>query len=111
VIYQHPLAYLLGLEGIALLGAFSGAYDRDFTVARLREVQALLDAVDEFGEGVEARPMTTQQGYTGWASTCDASSSSRSSGRSSTASRKGLRSTPPAAPAGIPRTSRRSATG
>jgi hypothetical protein len=24
VIYQHPLAYLLGLEGIALLQAFSG---------------------------------------------------------------------------------------
>jgi hypothetical protein len=28
VIYQHPLAYLLGLEGVALLRAFSGAYDR-----------------------------------------------------------------------------------
>jgi hypothetical protein len=29
VIYQHPLAYLLGLEGVALLRAFSGAYDRE----------------------------------------------------------------------------------
>jgi hypothetical protein len=28
VIYQHPLAYLLGLEGIALLRAFAGEYDR-----------------------------------------------------------------------------------
>ncbi len=37
VIYQHPLAYLLGLEGLALLRAFSGAYDRDFTLARLDE--------------------------------------------------------------------------
>jgi hypothetical protein len=37
VIYQHPLAYLLGLEGVALLRAFSGGYDRDFTVARFRE--------------------------------------------------------------------------
>src|SRR5439155_9106079 len=30
LIYQHPLAYLLGLEGIALLHAFAGEYDRDF---------------------------------------------------------------------------------
>jgi len=36
VIYQHPLAYLLGLEGLALLRAFSGAYDRDFTIDRFR---------------------------------------------------------------------------
>lgn len=34
VIFQHPLAYLLGLEGVALLRAFSGAYDREFTLAR-----------------------------------------------------------------------------
>ena len=26
VIYQHPLAYLLGLEGVTVLWAFSGAY-------------------------------------------------------------------------------------
>jgi hypothetical protein len=43
VIYQHPLAYLLGLEGIALLRAFSGVYDRDFTLARFREVQLTAD--------------------------------------------------------------------
>jgi ubiquinone/menaquinone biosynthesis C-methylase UbiE len=67
VIYQHPLAYLFGLEGIALLRAYSGAYDRDFTHARLREIQALLDAADELGEGVEARPMTTREGYDRWA--------------------------------------------
>jgi Methyltransferase domain len=46
VIYQHPLAYLLGLEGIALLLALSGAYDRDFTLTRFREIQALLDSAD-----------------------------------------------------------------
>ena len=63
VIYQHPLAYLLGLEGIALLRAFSGMYDRDFTIARLREIRALLDSVEELGDGVEARPMTTREGY------------------------------------------------
>ncbi len=52
VIYAHPLAYLLGLEGIALLHAFAGDYNRDFTMARLAEVRALLDAVEELGDGV-----------------------------------------------------------
>ena len=36
VIYQHPMAYLLGLEGIALLRAFSGVYDREFTLADVK---------------------------------------------------------------------------
>lgn len=66
MIYQHPLAYLLGLEGLALLRAFSGAYDRDFTQARFREIQSLL-AADELGDGVEARPITTREGYDRWA--------------------------------------------
>jgi len=67
VIYQHPLAYLLGLEGIALLRAFSGAYDQDFTAARLPEIRELLDSVEELGDGVEARPITTRDGYDRWA--------------------------------------------
>jgi ubiquinone/menaquinone biosynthesis C-methylase UbiE len=71
VIYQHPLAYLLGLEGIALLRAFSGAYDREFTIARLREIRRLLDSVDELGDGVEVRPIATREGYAGWASSYD----------------------------------------
>ena len=37
MIYQHPLAYLLGVEGAALLRAFAGHHDRDFTEARLAE--------------------------------------------------------------------------
>ena len=71
MIYQHPLAYLLGLEGIALLRAFSGTYDREFTLARLREIQALLDSAEELGEGVEVRPITTREGYASWAPTYD----------------------------------------
>jgi len=67
VIYQHPLAYLLGLEGIALLQAFSGVYDRDFTLARLGEIQTLLDSAEELGDGVEASPITTREGYDRWA--------------------------------------------
>jgi SAM-dependent methyltransferase len=74
VIYQHPLAYLLGLEGIALLRAFSGAYDREFTLARFREMRALLEAQDALGGGVEARPISTREGYDSWAPSYDGQS-------------------------------------
>jgi ubiquinone/menaquinone biosynthesis C-methylase UbiE len=67
VIYQHPLAYLLGLEGIASLRAFAGEYDRAFTEARLAESRALLDSIEEWGHGVTANPVTTMQGYADWA--------------------------------------------
>jgi ubiquinone/menaquinone biosynthesis C-methylase UbiE len=67
VIYQHPLAYLIGLEGIALLRAFAGAYDREFTLARFREIRELLEAPDVFGAGIEAHPISIRDGYDGWA--------------------------------------------
>jgi SAM-dependent methyltransferase len=67
VIYQHPLAYVLWLQGTALLKGFAGEYDRAFTLARLEEVRALLDSADRLGDGVEARPVTTQEGYAMWA--------------------------------------------
>ena len=66
-IYQHPLAYLVGLEGIALLRAFSGAYDREFTLARFREIRQLLESPDALGAGTEARPISTRDGYDRWA--------------------------------------------
>jgi ubiquinone/menaquinone biosynthesis C-methylase UbiE len=67
LIYQHPLAYLLGLEGIALLRAFAGEYDRDFTSARLAEIRALLDSVEELGDGTAVHPIPTTEGYRSWA--------------------------------------------
>ena len=66
-IYQHPLAYLLGLEGIALLHAFAGDYDRDFTMARLEEIRALLDAAQDVGDGTTVDPISTTEGYGSWA--------------------------------------------
>jgi hypothetical protein len=48
VIYQHPLAYLLGLEGVALR-AFAGVYDREITLARFREIQELLESPGRAG--------------------------------------------------------------
>jgi SAM-dependent methyltransferase len=66
-VYQHPLAYLLGLQGMALFRAFAGEYDREFTEARLAETRALLDSADQLGHGGTAGPIATADGYDGWA--------------------------------------------
>ena len=71
MLYQHPLAYLLGLEGAALMRAFNGGYDREFTEARIGEMRALLDSAGQFGDGVATRPVTTAQGYDAWAENYD----------------------------------------
>jgi ubiquinone/menaquinone biosynthesis C-methylase UbiE len=71
VIYQHPLAYLLGLEGAALMRAFNGEYDRAFTEARLAEVRTLLDSAERFGAGATTRPLTAAEGYDVWAGDYD----------------------------------------
>jgi ubiquinone/menaquinone biosynthesis C-methylase UbiE len=72
VIYQHPLAYLLGLEGIALLRAWAGDYDKEFVQARLAEVRRLLD--DESlanHDGVMVRRGDATTGYRQWSKTYD----------------------------------------
>jgi ubiquinone/menaquinone biosynthesis C-methylase UbiE len=71
VIHQHPLAYLLGLEGVALMKAFAGEYDREFTHARFAEIRELLDRADELGDGTDVRPLPPAQGYDGWAQSYD----------------------------------------
>ena len=70
-IHQHPLAYLLGLEGVALMRAFTGEYDRTFTEARIAEVRELLDRADELGPGVDVPALPVSDGYDGWASSYD----------------------------------------
>ncbi|WP_434174892.1 class I SAM-dependent methyltransferase [Brachybacterium conglomeratum] len=70
-IHQHPLAYLLGLEGVALMRAFAGEHDRAFTEARLAEVRSLLDRAEELGDGVDVAPLPVSDGYDGWAATYD----------------------------------------
>jgi len=70
-IYQHPLAYLIGLEGVALMKAFAGEFDRSFTAARLAEVRTLLDAAELLGSGTEIPPMSLVAGYDGWAAGYD----------------------------------------
>jgi SAM-dependent methyltransferase len=72
VIYQHPLAYLVGVEGAALLRAFGGDFDEEFTKARLAEVRALLanrELADHEGVRVQIRDAPT--GYRAWSATYD----------------------------------------
>jgi SAM-dependent methyltransferase len=72
MIYQHPLAYLLGLEGIALLRAWAGDFDQDFVDARLAEVRALLeDPLLALHPGVEVWRGDVDTGYGQWADSYD----------------------------------------
>ena len=70
-IHQHPLAYLLGLEGVALMRAFAGEYDRAFTEARITEVRELLDRASDLGPGVDVPALALADGYDGWAMSYD----------------------------------------
>jgi SAM-dependent methyltransferase len=72
VIYQHPLAYLLGLEGIALLRAWAGDFDKDFVHRRLAEIRRLL-ATDALAghDGVMVNRGDTLTGYRRWSASYD----------------------------------------
>ncbi len=75
MIYQHPLAYLLGIEGLALLRAWAGDhdYDKDFVVARLAEVRELLDdSTLAEHPGVLVEPDATPAAYAQWSAGYDA---------------------------------------
>ncbi|HXL20522.1 MAG TPA: SAM-dependent methyltransferase, partial [Streptosporangiaceae bacterium] len=71
MIFQHPLAYLVGLESAALMCAFNGDYDREFTDARLAEARVLLESVGQFGAARATRPITIAEGYDVWAGDYD----------------------------------------
>jgi ubiquinone/menaquinone biosynthesis C-methylase UbiE len=63
MIYQDPLAFLLGLEGIALLDAWAGDHDRAFTEARLAEIRQLLDDEKLMGRGVLVEQVSSATVY------------------------------------------------
>ena len=70
MIYQHPLHYLLGVEGLSLLRAYGGEHDRAFAEQRVAEIRKLLDD-PALGDGVEAHAVDTVTGYRVWAETYD----------------------------------------
>jgi hypothetical protein len=71
--YRHPLVFLLGLEGLALLRAYAGdGFDREFVDARMAEIRALLDqAAQSLGDGVELGRAGAAEGYREWSATYD----------------------------------------
>ena len=75
VTYLSPLAYLLGLEGAALLrGMREGTGDRAFVEARITEIRALLaDPALAVSAGVEGTPggISTGEVYRDWAPVYD----------------------------------------
>jgi ubiquinone/menaquinone biosynthesis C-methylase UbiE len=72
VIYQHPLAYLLGIEGLALLRAWAGDHDEAFVRARLAEVRRLLDEPALAGHpGVPVRRGDLVTAYRDWSGSYD----------------------------------------
>lgn len=72
VIYHHPLAYLLGLEGLALMRAWAGEYDEGFVRARLAEVRELLEDGALVGHpGVQVPDAVTEEAYRRWAPSYD----------------------------------------
>jgi SAM-dependent methyltransferase len=72
VIYQHPLAYLLGLEGVALLRGWAGDFDREFVERRLAEVRRLLaDPSLASHPGVMVGRGDAVTGYRQWADSYD----------------------------------------
>jgi len=71
VIYENPLAYVLGLEGLALLRSFTGEHDRAFVDARVAEIRALLDDETMADAAVEVARVGTVDGYGLWSRTYD----------------------------------------
>lgn len=73
MVYRHPLAFLLGLEGVALLRAIAGdGFDCQFVDGRIEEIRALLErAAPMLGEGAELGRISTEEGYRSWAESYD----------------------------------------
>nr|WP_206440506.1 class I SAM-dependent methyltransferase [Streptomyces scabichelini] len=65
------MAYLLGLEGLALLRSFTGDFDREFVDARIAEIHKLLDDESLAGAAVEVARVGTVEGYRIWSETYD----------------------------------------
>ncbi|EWC59202.1 Methyltransferase type 11 [Actinokineospora spheciospongiae] len=68
MIHEDPRAYLLGMEGAALLRAFTGHHDREFVRARLAEVRCILDTPMD---PVDVERAGAVEGYGLWAASYD----------------------------------------
>jgi hypothetical protein len=71
VIHEDPRASLLGLEGMALLRAFTGEFGRDFVEARIAEIRRVLADEVLADAAVEVDRVDAVTGYRLWSATYD----------------------------------------
>lgn len=71
MIYEDPLAYVLGIEGMALMRSYTGEHGQAFVDARIAEIRKLLDNPALGGAGVEVERVATVDGYRIWSATYD----------------------------------------
>ncbi|MFF4740773.1 hypothetical protein ACFY2W_33515 [Streptomyces sp. NPDC001262] len=67
--YESPLAYLLGLEDLALLRSFTGERDREFADDRIAEIRELLASSAD--TAVDVARVSTVDGCRVWSQTYD----------------------------------------
>ncbi|MEV4053721.1 class I SAM-dependent methyltransferase [Amycolatopsis sp. NPDC049688] len=71
MVHEDPRAYLLGLEGLALLRAFTGEFGRDFVAARIAEIRRVLADEALADAAVDVDRVDTVTGYRLWSATYD----------------------------------------
>ncbi|WP_103351010.1 class I SAM-dependent methyltransferase [Amycolatopsis sp. CA-128772] len=69
--HEDPRAYLLGLEGLALLRAFAGEFGRDFVAARITEIGRVLADEALAVAAVDVERVDPVTGYRLWSATYD----------------------------------------
>ncbi|WP_141726016.1 class I SAM-dependent methyltransferase, partial [Actinacidiphila rubida] len=71
--YENPLAYVLGLEGLALIRSFTGTYDRAYVDARLDEIRSLVGGAEyaRLADGIDVESLSPVDGYRVWSETYD----------------------------------------
>ena len=70
-LYLDPRAYLLGLQGLALMRAYAGEYDADLTADRIEAIRRLVAEPSPFPAPVTIQPMSFVDGYETWSQRYD----------------------------------------
>lgn len=70
-LHLDPLAYLIGLEGVALLRAFAGEHGASFVEERLAEIERLLGEREQLGQPMKVPLLSAADGYDAWSATYD----------------------------------------
>lgn len=70
-LHLDPLAYIIGVQGMALMRAFAGEHDAAFVEDRLAEIARLLQQRDQLGSPADLPLPTAAEGYDAWSASYD----------------------------------------